>query len=171
MDMATSAIRVPLEDYFRLAIRPACEYIDGELRQKPMGTREHMLIELRLVELLRRYANLGEAIHELSIRFADNSVLIPDVVVTWPDQAYEEHGVLQGPPRLCIEILSPFQRARELFEKCREFHARGVAMCWVIDPVGRRAWECAAGESEHEIAADDSLRAGEIEIRLEELFA
>lgn len=82
MDMATSVTRIPLEDYFRLDIKPACEYIDGELRQKPMGTRDHMLIELRLVDLLRRFANRGEAIDELSVRFADDCVLIPDVVVT-----------------------------------------------------------------------------------------
>ena len=168
--MATSAIRIPLEDYFRLDIKPACEYIDGELRQKPMGTRDHMLIELRLVDLLRRLAQPGEVIHELSIRFADNSVLIPDVVVTWPNQRYEEHGLLEGPPRLCIEILSPSQRLSELFEKCRELHARGVEMCWVIDPARRRAWEYVTGTSEREIPAGGSLHAGEIDVTLAELF-
>lgn len=169
--MATSATRIPLEDYFRLDVKPALEYIGGELRPKPMGTRDHMLIELRLLDLLRRFPHAGEAIHELSVRFADDSVLIPDVVVTWPGQAYEEHGALQGPPRLCIEILSPFQRARDLFEKCKEFHARHVPVCWIIDPIRRRAWEHAPGESPREIAADDSLRAGEIEVKLSDLFA
>ncbi len=168
--MVTSAIRVTLEDYFRLNIKPECEYIHGQLTQKPTGTRDHMLIELRLVDLLRRFSHLGEVIHELSIRFADRIVLIPDVVMTWPNQAYEEHGILAGPPRLCIEILSPSQRIRELFDKCREFHHRGVAMCWVIDPVQRRAWECSTGECEQEIPTNGSLHAGEIEVNLSELF-
>lgn len=172
MVMATNAVRVSLEEYFRLNIKPECEYIEGELRQKPMGTREHMRLERRLIELLRRYEQqgLGEAIHELSIHFSDRSVLIPDVAFTWPDQPTEKHGALDGPPRLCVEILSPSQRPSDLFAKCREFHVRGVAMRWVLDPITRRTWECEAGSEPREISSGGSLHAGEIEIKLTELF-
>ena len=31
----------PVDEYLRTSYKPACEYIDGELRPKAMGTKKH----------------------------------------------------------------------------------------------------------------------------------
>jgi Uma2 family endonuclease len=48
--------------------------------------------------------------------------------------------VLEEPPLLCIEVVSPSQLPAERLAKCERHHAYGVPFCWVVDPVSRRAW-------------------------------
>jgi Uma2 family endonuclease len=70
---------------------------------------------------------------------------------------------------LCREILSPEDRLGAMFSKCEEYHAWGVPFCWVIDPVKRTAWEYHSSAEPERMA--DTLRAGQISVNLEELFA
>jgi Uma2 family endonuclease len=49
--------------------------------------------------------------------------------------------VLDEPPLLCIEVVSPSQRPEEMLAKCIRYHDFGVPFCWVVDPVAKRAWE------------------------------
>ena len=138
--MAT-ALRVSLEEYLRSHYEPECELINGELFPKPMGTREHMRMEKRLLEILGRFQRqgLGEILPELSIRFG-NDVRIPDLVFAPPGAEFE-NGILVSTPLLCVEILSPSQRLSELFAKCEAYHSWNVPYCWVIDPVKNLCWE------------------------------
>src|SRR5437879_2460047 len=107
--MATT--RVSLEDYFRTHYEPECELIDGELRPKPMPTGKHSRIQGRLQRLLQPYEELGygEALPELSLLLPDEAVLIPDLVFSRAGQPFDEHDVLNTPPLLCIEVISPSQ--------------------------------------------------------------
>jgi Uma2 family endonuclease len=167
--MATAA-RVSLEEYLRTNYEPACELLDGELIQKPMGTLEHMDLERRLERLLERYEQrgLGRAVHELSFRKGED-VRIPDLAFV-PPGAHFESGILTDAPMLCVEVLSPSQRQSELFAKCEAYHAWGVPYCWVIDPIEQLAWEYHAHSPVRLFARDGSLQAGEITVSLVELF-
>jgi len=167
--MATAA-GVSLEEYLRTDYEPECELIGGALFPKPMGTLEHMAMERRLVRLMERYeqAGLGVVMHELSIRNGDD-VRIPDLEFV-PANARFERGILMDPPLLCVEILSPSQRLSVLFAKCETYHAWGVPYCWVADPIGKLAWEYHQGAPVRLLSPEDSLRAGEIEIAISELF-
>ena len=169
--MATTT-RVSLEEYFRTHYEPKCELIDGELRPKPMPTRQHSRMEGRLRDLLRPYEQLGhgEALPELSLLLPGGAVLIPDLVFSLPNQPFDEHDVLNTPPLLCIEVISPSQSFREMYEKCLVYLRWGVSYCWIIDPVKRLAWQIEADEMPHEIPAGGSLRAGDIEVKLSDLF-
>ena len=97
-------------------------------------------------------------------------MLIPDLVFKLPSQTYNERDVLNTPPLLCIEVISPSQSFNELYEKCRRYLRWGVLYCWILDPVRHLAWQIEADEMPREIFADGSLRAGEIEIKLADLF-
>src|SRR5438477_7738353 len=118
--MATGT-RVSLEEYFRTHYEPECELIDGELRPKPMPTRHHSRMQAKLMKLLGRDEQLarGEALPKLTLLLPDKSVLIPDLVFARPGQSVDEHDVLNTPPLLCIEVISPSQSFKELYEKCR----------------------------------------------------
>jgi len=56
-----------------------------------------------------------------------------------------------------------------MLAKCEEYQAWGVPFCWVIDPVKRTAWEYHSGGEP--VRAIVALRAGEIVVSVEELFA
>jgi Uma2 family endonuclease len=172
MGMATTT-RISLEEYFRTHYEPECELIDGELRPKPMPTGHHSWIQVRLIKLLLADEQLGRGRvwSELSLLLPGEAVLIPDVAFSRPGQRFDEHDVLNTPPLLCIEAISPSQSFNELYEKCRRYLRWGVPYCWIIDPVRRLAWQIEADEMPREILADGSLRAGEIEVKLAELFS
>jgi Uma2 family endonuclease len=46
----------------------------------------------------------------------------------------EETSLLDGPPLLAVEILSPSDRQEEIDEKVEEYLAAGVALVWVVNP-------------------------------------
>jgi Uma2 family endonuclease len=170
--MATST-RISLEEYFRTHYEPECELIDGEPRPKPIPTRPHSRMQAKLQKLLwsDEKVGRGEALPEQSLLLPDGTVMIPDLVFCLPDQGVDEHQVLNTPPLLCTEIISLSQSFRELYDKCVLYLRWGVPYCWIIDPVRRLAWQIGIDEMPREIRADGSLRAGDVEVKLADLFS
>jgi Uma2 family endonuclease len=162
---------VKVQDYLGLDFEPSCELLNGELVEKPPGTREHMRIEARLRDLLKRFEEsmLGEALPELSVR-RGHDVLIPDFAFVPAGATYED-GILVSRPLLCVEILSPSQRPSVLFRKCEMYHDWDIPFCWVIDPLAKVAWEYHQGQPLRMAPESGLLRAGELEISLTELFS
>ncbi len=162
MSMSATAL-MPVEDYLRLTEKPYCEYRDGVLSQKAMPTKYHAIVQRILMRLLE---NQGvEPFPELTVRITPSKFLVPDVCVS---------GAFSGPyptepVLLCCEILSPEDRLGAMLSKCEEYHAWGVPFCWVIDPVKRTAWEYHAAAEP--VRATETLRAGELSVKLEELFS
>ena len=162
MEVSTSTL-MPVEEYLRLTEKPYREYRGGDVSAKAMPTKIHSLIQYTLLILLR---NQGvQPLPELTVRLSATKYLVPDVVVAedFPGP-YPTEPVL-----LCCEILSPEDRLGATLSKCEEYHAWGVPFCWVIDPVKRTAWEYhLSGEP---VRVAESLRAGELTVSLNELFA
>ncbi len=154
---------MPVDEYLRLTEKPNGEYRDGVVTPKPMPTLFHGLVEFMLVSMLRE---LGlQAAAEVTVRLSATRYLVPDVVAAPVLRSpYPTEPVL-----LCCEILSPEDRLGATFSKCEEYHAWGVPYCWVIDPVKRTAWEYHLSGEPMRVA--ESLRAGEIAVPLDELFA
>ena len=162
MEVSTTTL-MPVEEYLRLTEKPYREYRDGDVSAKAMPTKLHSVIQYALLMLLR---NQGvQPLPELAVRITSTKYLVPDVVVAddFPGPYPTE------PVRLCCEILSPEDRLGAALSKCEEYHVWGVPFCWVIDPVKRTAWEYhLAGEP---VRVAESLRAGELAVNLDELFA
>lgn len=159
----SDAALVPVEAYLRMTDKPYREYRDGVLYPKAIPTKLHSVIQWLL---LRVFENQGvEAFPELTLCISPTRYLIPDVAVAddFPGP-YPTEAV-----RLCWEILSPEDRLGTMLAKCEEYHAWGVPFCWVIDPVKRAAWEYHSGGEP--IHVNDSLRAGDLAISVNELFA
>ncbi len=158
-----------VEEYLATTYKPACEYLDGVLRQKPMPTRKHGLLQARLIQLIANGYQGLEPESEVTVRIREGKYFIPDVIVQRRDHIQDPYPT--EPVHLCIEILSPDDRMSETLAKCEEYHAWGVAMTWIVDPDSERAWEYARGQRPHEVAPQGSLTAEGISIPLSEAFS
>ena len=177
MAAITSTPWVPIEEYIARFVeggeKPTCEYIDGELRVKPMPTKEHSRVQANIIRhfvMHRDYEGQFEALPELTTRLRETKFYVPDVAVE--EMAHPIQGRYPGPGDpvfLCIEIKSPEDRIGKLFSKCEEYHTWGVFHCWVIDPERKVAWEYTPDDPEPRKAAT-ALQAGPIDIPLPEVF-
>ena len=167
--MATVTTPVSVEEYLRTDYQPNCEYIHGVLRQKPMPTWNHSMLEARFVQLI----NLGFADFvagpEATVRIRPDKYLVPDVVAQRRDKIQRPYPT--EPVHLCIEILSPDDRLSEVFAKCEDYLDWGVETAWIVDPETKRAWEYRKDQLLSEVPAGGSLRAEGIEIPLAEVFS
>ncbi len=155
---------VSVEEYLKLSCKPACEYLDGVLRQKSMPTLKHSKAQYRSISLVAAHGY--EALPELTVRLSATKWLVPDVAVG----RKLEDPYPTTPLVLAIEILSPDERVGAMLAKCEEYHAWGTPHCWVIDPEKQIAWEYHKGGEPVRIESTGSLHAGDIEIAVSDLF-
>lgn len=128
--------------------KPASEYIDGQIIQKPMPKAAHSGIQAGLIKVIDpalNPGNLGRAFPELRCTFANRSI-VPDVAVL-PSAKIprDEKGKLAdelfAAPDWMVEILSPGQNQTKIIRKIMYALAHGTQMGWLIDP----AEECVFG--------------------------
>ena len=167
--MAPTSTLVSVEEYLNTNYKPACEYREGVLTQKPMPTRKHGSLQVRFGQIiLNRYPAFDPAA-ALTVAVKPNRFLVPDLGVQLRADIQDPYPT--RPIHLCIEILSPEDRLAEAAAKCNEYAGWGVPHNWVIDPEKRRAWQYQSATGLVEVPADGALGAGPISISLAELFA
>lgn len=121
--------------------KPASEYIDGKIIQKPMPQGEHSLIQGELVTTVNatlKPNKIARAFPELRCTFGGRS-LVPDVAVfVWQRIPRKENGGVANKftiaPDWTIEILSPGQSQTQLIKKILHCLQHGTEMGWLIDP-------------------------------------
>ena len=160
--MSTTTL-ISVEKYLRRTGKPYCEYIDGLLQPKAKPTTLHAWIQSVLILLISKQNKI--ALAELTVSVSSTTFLIPDVAVVRNLQ----FPYPSDPVELCVEILSPEDRLGATLAKCEQYHAWGVPMCWVIDPVKRVAWEYPMGAEPSR--AVEMLRAGHLAVSLLDLFS
>ncbi len=147
--MATAAA-LGLEQYLDTTYRPDREYIDGELRERNVGKREHA----RLQALLTMWFGQNERAWSVMaytgqrVRVSPTRVRIPDVLLATTDP---QEDVFTEPPVLVVEILSPDDTFLDTQERARDYREMGVGMVWIIDPQSRTGRMC-SGETWQEAA-------------------
>jgi len=153
------------------AEKPTCEYVDGVLIPKPMGTKKHSQVQANIIKLIgSRYETTLNPLPELTARLRESQFYVPDLAIE--DLAKPIQGRYPGPNDpvlLCVEIVSPPDRVGKLFGKCEEYHQWGVRYCWVIDPERKIAWEYFPDDLEPR-KVEESLTAGPIDLELTEVF-
>lgn len=79
--------------------KPASEYINGKIHQKPMPQGKHSTLQGRLVAEINRVGQsekLAYAFPELRCTFGDRS-LVPDIAVfEWANIPVDENGEIQN---------------------------------------------------------------------------
>lgn len=167
--MAASVV-IPVEEYLHTMYRPDCDYVDGEVIERNVGEFGHSLIQGILVGLFRDLAKTLpiRVLPELRNHVSSTRYRIPDICVMLKSQKIEP--ILNSPPFLCIEILSPEDRMSRVLERVKEFLAFGVPHVWVIDPETRTAYSYTANEGRQ---VHDRLTTTnpELTVSLPEVFA
>ena len=133
MKMATG-ILVSEEEYLHTAYEPDCEFEDGVLTERNAGTYDHaeLLLAIGAYFFKRRKAWNIQVVADVRVRLRTGKYLLPDLCVTLGPKPGEQ--ILQSPPLIWIEILSPEDRPLRVNRKVQSLLQFGVPYVWIIDP-------------------------------------
>ncbi len=132
---------ITLEEFLALPeTKPASEYIDGKIIQKPMPQGEHSTIQGELIIALNntlKPQKIARAFPELRCTFGRRSI-VPDVTVfTWNRIPRQDNGRIANAfniePDWTIEILSPDQRYTRVTKNILHCLNNGTRLGWLID--------------------------------------
>jgi len=147
---ATTMVQTPaksltLEAFLQLPeTKPASEYIDGQIIQKPMPQGKHSVVQGESVNAINAVVKphkIARAFPELRCTFGGRST-VPDVVVfVWQRIPRDADGtvanVFQLAPDWTIEILSPDQSQTKVTRNILHCLKYGTQLGWLIDPEER----------------------------------
>jgi Uma2 family endonuclease len=131
-----------LEEFLQLPeTKPAQEYFDNKILQKPMPQSKHSIIQVELATAINAFVKpkkIGFAFPELRCTFGGKSI-VPDIVVlTYEHIPRDENGdisnIVSIAPDWMIEILSPDQSQTLIIKKIVRCFECGCQLAWIIDP-------------------------------------
>lgn len=134
--------QLTLDEFLKLPeTKPASEYIDNKIIQKPMPQGKHSRIQGKLVNVINAIAEaerIALALPELRCTFGGRSI-VPDVVVLqWERIPKDDNGdianIVATYPDWIIEILSPEQNQSRVTNKILHCLNHGCKLGWLIDP-------------------------------------
>jgi len=140
--VVAAKLTISLAEFLQLPeTKPASEYIDGKIYQKPMPQGKHSKLQS---ELLLAISEVGErqklvcAFPELCCTFANCSI-VPDIAVfEWSRIPVDEDGEIANrfeiAPDWIIEILSPDQSPNQVIKKIVFSINHGTKLGWFADP-------------------------------------
>ena len=131
---------VTVEEYLHHTYEPDCDYVDGELVERNVGEKDHSKIQKLLIVLLSmQEQRLGiHVFPEQRIQVSPSRFRVPDLCAVVGEEPDEQ--VFTSPPFLCVEILSPEDRAGRMQQRISDYLNFGVRYVWVIDPRSRQAF-------------------------------
>jgi Uma2 family endonuclease len=180
----TPVRQITLAEFLALPdTKPASEYIDGEIVQKPMPQGQHSVIQKKLlltIDPILSDAGIAQAFPELRCTFGGRAV-VPDVVVfEEANISYDDNGditnVVSIPPDWTIEILSPEQSTTKVLKNINHCITHGTKMGWLIDPTDRSVFVIGADRTLQIIDEPSTILpvpefAKSIQLTVEQLFS
>jgi Uma2 family endonuclease len=131
-----------LEEFLKLPeTKPASEFIEGRIYQKPMPQGKHSRLQTYLPATINQIIEkprIGCAFTELRCTFGGRSI-VPDITVfEWSripiNATGEVENVFPIYPNWTIEILSPDQRPTRVINNILFCLNHGTTLGWLIDP-------------------------------------
>ncbi|WP_375495727.1 Uma2 family endonuclease [uncultured Nostoc sp.] len=138
----TPAKPLTLDEFLKLPeTKPASEFIDGQIIQKPMPQGKHSTVQLDLgtdINQALKPGHIARAYSELRCTFGGRSI-VPDIAVfTWERIPRDRNGKVSNTfaiaPDWMIEILSPDQSQTKVIRNILHSVAHSTQMGWLIDP-------------------------------------
>ncbi|NET62821.1 MAG: Uma2 family endonuclease [Symploca sp. SIO2E6] len=163
--------------------KPAREYIEGKVIQKPMPQGKHSIIQGEFVSTINSIVKpkrIARAFPELRCTFGSRST-VPDIAVfLWSRIPRDEKGEVANTfplaPDWTIEILSPHQSQTKVTKNILHCLKHGTQMGWLIDPdeqtvfVYRLKKETVVFDEPDEILLMPSF-ASDLHLTVKDLFA
>lgn len=114
------------------------ELVNGEIAVSPSPIPAHGYTVLRLAAILVRHVDrkkLGRMYPDVDTIFGEHDVRRPDLLYFAKDRLHLiGPKAMEGPPDLCVEILSPSSRLIDRRDKFNQYADAGVAYYWIVDP-------------------------------------
>ncbi|HEY9126837.1 MAG TPA: Uma2 family endonuclease [Acidobacteriaceae bacterium] len=134
--MATTT-QAPLEVYLLSDFSPDAEYIDGEIKERPVGENDHSALQLAICTWFAAHAAEWKirVRPELRIQVTSRNFLVADVAIL--DASAPKERFATRPPVAVFEVLSPENSMREMLRKCQLYREMGTPQIWLIDPSDR----------------------------------
>ena len=140
--MITAVSPLSLEEFLELPeTKPAYEFIDGKVSQKPMPQGEHSTLQSELCDRINQVAKtqkLAYAFPELRCIFG-GAAIVPDIAVfRWDRIPRQASGRVANRfetyPDWSIEILSPDQSQTKVLGNLLHYSQHGTELGWLLDP-------------------------------------
>ncbi len=142
--MAAHAVHpaLTIDEYLSTSFEHDMEFIDGELKEKPMPGMLHGRVQMLLGIWFRQYEKeMGiVSVSEPRTRVALDRVRLPDFILSRSGRLPRK--ALRSAPLLAIEILSEDDKHKDLIARARDLQAMGCNAVWLLDPEERtlKAW-------------------------------
>ncbi len=123
---STSALTfVPIEQYLRTNYRPDVEYIDGELKEKPLVMSVHGRLQVLLGSWFDQHEGEWQvlAAAEVRTRVAKTRVRLPELMV---DHARSWPQTLVEPPLVGGEVFPPTDSDGDIRQRIADYLAMGI---------------------------------------------
>ncbi len=119
------------------------EIINGELLVSPAPSRAHQLLAGALYAVVRAHVRahrLGDLVFApVDVRLGPHNIVEPDLLFIRANRRniYKPKGVVEGPPDLVVEIISPSSSSIDQVRKTALYASAGVPEYWLPDPEHR----------------------------------
>jgi Uma2 family endonuclease len=114
------------------------ELVNGEVAVSPSPVPEHSHILVQLTILLGQHIKkhkLGRLYSDVDTIFGKYDVRRPDLLYFSKDRLHLiGEKAMEGPPDLCIEVISPSSGTIDRRDKFKQYAKGEVAFYWIVDP-------------------------------------
>lgn len=143
--MTQTPVKLTFDDYLNYHDDTDHRYelVDGELLEMPPGSDRHEAIIVFL--LIRFYLEIQRLGWDWQVRPSGTGVRtsvkksrLPDLTVMTEEQRRSMQGksaVLESPPLLIVEVVSPESIKRDYEQKPLEYANQGIPEYWIVDPL------------------------------------
>jgi Uma2 family endonuclease len=162
---AILAQSLTLEEFLKLPeTKPASEWVDGYIYQKPMPQGKHARLQLKFCDTVNRVAEesrIALAFPELRCTFGERSIVPDATVFAWDRIPLEPDGevanVFNIHPDWVVEILSPDQSTTKVIRNILHCLKHGTQLGWLLDPEEHLILGFMPGREPVEFTGGDSL--------------
>jgi len=123
-----------METYLSMVCEPDCEYVDGEIEERPVPEYDHATWQEAILAFFRAHGlewNV-RARAELRVQVAATRFRVPDVTVL--DRSAPVEQIVKTPPLAVFEILSPENRMTAMLAKLADYERMGIGGIFLIEP-------------------------------------
>lgn len=143
--MTQTPLKLSFEEYLTYddGTENRYELVDGELLKMPPLTGDHEdIIDFLYIsfylEIQRLLLDWAVKQGRTGVRTTPKKARVPDICVITKEQQQSMKGkpaVLQSPPLLAVEVVSPESVKRDYEQKSAEYAAIRIPEYWIIDPL------------------------------------